>query len=136
MCCWENVPHSSQEKTGPTPQEDIRHTHYRGENSSLLLLLIFSLICLICAILTVLLSCTATDFHFWWVSVKLISQILSAVCIINVFTTEKRHRWWLGILVSDWVEVPQEGAFLGHIPPQALEEENGTSWTCGRIGYL
>ncbi len=71
-----------------------------------------------------------------WVSVKFISQMLSAVCIINVFTTEKRHWWWLGILVSDWVEVPQEGAFLRHIPPQALEEENGTSWTCGRVGYL
>lgn len=37
-----------------------------------------------------------------------------------------RFRGRLGVLLSDWLEVPQKGAHLWHVPPPPLEKKDGT----------
>lgn len=52
--------------------------------------------------------------------------------------TEAGQRWprRLGILLPDRLEVPQVGAFLRHIPSQALEEEDGPRGPTGCICHI
>lgn len=42
----------------------------------------------------------------------------------------------LGVFFPHWLEVPQERAFIGHIPSATMEEEDGSSTPCWCIGHL
>lgn len=65
-------------------------------------------------------------------------RFLQNICrlIDAIFSTETRTRGRLGVLVPDWLEVPQEGALLWHVPPPPLETKDGPIRPHGLLCYF
>lgn len=77
-------------------------------------------------------TCFSRRLSEYYVRRRFLSDYFCCVC------TEAGQRWpgRLGVLLPDRLEVPQVGAFLGHIPSQALEEEDGPRGPTGRICHI
>lgn len=65
-------------------------------------------------------------------------RVLQNICrLIDVFfSAETRTRRRLGVLVPDWLEVPQEGTLLRHLPPPPLEAKDGPIRPHGLLCYF
>lgn len=46
----------------------------------------------------------------------------------GISSAEARTCGRLGVLFPHWLEVPQEGALLWHVPPPPMEKEDGPVW--------
>ena len=52
-------------------------------------------------------------------------RIISHSFLVHVSSIATRTGGRLGILFPDWLEIPQEGAVVRHVPPPLLEEKDG-----------
>ena len=64
----------------------------------------------------------------------LLVPLLTTLNLLFIKETDVWRR--LGVLLSDWLEVPQEGAIIGHVPAAALAKEDGSLRPYGGVGHL